>query len=208
MTKTVVLKVDPKRPDKRSIERAADVLRSGGLVAFPTETVYGLGASFLDEEAIGRLRRVKRRPGGKPFTVHIEKTAAIKKLKCGITRQAKRLIDKYWPGPLTIVLEGKNGPKTGFRMPDNAVALALIKKAGVPVVAPSANMSGLKPPTRPEDVLSQLDGMIDILLDAGPTDVGVESTVIDLTVTPPKILREGAIKKRELLEVISEIGIL
>ena len=202
MKRTVVLKVAPGHPDKRSIARAAKILRSGGLVAFPTETVYGLGANLLNKKGVEKLYKVKRRPKGKPFTVHIEDTSLIKKLGCEITKTAKALMDKYWPGPLTIILNCRSGQKTGFRMPGNKVALKLIKGSGVPVVAPSANISGEAPPTSAEGVLEQLDGKIDILLDAGPTDIGVESTVIDMTVTPPKILREGAISGRELLKVI------
>ncbi len=198
MAKTVVLKVASKRPDKKLIARAAKVLRSGGLVAFPTETVYGLGANLLDKKAIARLRIVKRRPEGKPFTVHIEDLSLIKKLGCKITKEAKALMDRYWPGPLTIILNCKDGHKIGFRMPDNRVALTLIKESGVPVVAPSANISARRPPRSPEGVLRQLAGKIDILLDAGPTDVGVESTVIDMTVLPPRILREGAIEAKKL----------
>ena len=202
LKRTVVLKVDPERPDKKAIAEAAKGLRSGALVAFPTETVYGLGANLLDKKAIARLYKVKERPRDKPFTVHIDNASCIKNLGCEITREAKDLMDKYWPGPLTIILNCKNGQKIGFRMPDNKVALSLIKASGVPVVAPSANISGKVPPTSAADVLRQLDGEIDILLDAGPTDVGVESTVIDMAVMPPKILREGAIKKEELLGTV------
>ena len=163
-------------------------------MAFPTETVYGLGANLLNKKSVARLYKVKRRPTGKPFTVHIENVSLIKRLGCGITKEARALMDKYWPGPLTIILNCKNGQKIGFRMPDNKVALSLIKESGVPVVATSANISEEAPPTSTEEVLKQLDGKADILLDAGPTDIGVESTIIDMTITPPKILREGAIK--------------
>ncbi|MFA5143353.1 MAG: L-threonylcarbamoyladenylate synthase [Candidatus Omnitrophota bacterium] len=203
MKRTVVLQVNPERPDKRSISLGAGMLRSGGLVAFPTETVYGLGANLLDEKAIARLCRVKHRPKGKQFTVHIENISAIKKLKCEIPPAAGKLIDKYWPGPLTIILKSKDGARTGFRMPANAVALALIRQAKVPVVAPSANISGRRPPTGPEGVLKQLAGRIDLLLDAGPSEVGVESTVVDMTVSPPQILRAGAIKRVEIFKALN-----
>ena len=202
MLRTVVIKVAPDSPDEESIARAAGILRSGGLVAFPTETVYGLGANLLDEKSIARLCEVKARPEGKPFTVHIENISLIKSLGCEISKEAGILMDRYWPGPITIILNSKDGGKTGFRMPDNKVALELIRASGVPVVAPSANVSGEKPPKSAGDVLKQLDGKIDLLLDAGPTDIGVESTVIDMTVTPPKILREGAISESELLKAI------
>jgi L-threonylcarbamoyladenylate synthase len=178
------------------------MLRSGGLVGFPTETVYGLGANLLEEKAIARLYKVKKRPKGKPFTVHIENVSLIRKLRCDITPEAKALIERYWPGPLTVILRCKDGSKVGFRMPDNKVALKLIKESRVPIVAPSANISGRVPPTKASDVLKQLGGRIDILLDAGPTDVGVESTVIDMTINPPKVLREGAVMEKELSKII------
>jgi L-threonylcarbamoyladenylate synthase len=199
---TIVLRVDPKRPGKKEIAKAAKVLRRGGLVGFPTETVYGLGANLLDKKAIAKLYKVKRRPKAKPFTVHIENISSIKKLGCEITRPARALIDKYWPGPLTVILKCGKGKNIGFRMPDNIVALRLIKAARVPVVAPSANISNAVSPTTAEDVLAQMDGKIDILLDAGVTDVGIESTVVDMTVVPPRILRRGAIKEGELLRAM------
>ena len=205
MKKTVVLKVAPKRPDKKLIAQAAKVLRSGGLVGFPTETVYGLGANLLSKTAIAKLYRVKERPRGKPFTVHISDASSMKRSGCEVTKEAKILIDKYWPGPLTIILNCKDGQKTGFRMPGNRVALELIKESGVPVAAPSANISGKRPPTTASDVLEQLDGRIDILLDGGATDVGIESTVIDMTVTPPKILREGAIDSRAIFRIMTNV---
>ncbi|MFA6320913.1 MAG: L-threonylcarbamoyladenylate synthase [Candidatus Omnitrophota bacterium] len=204
MKKTVLLKVDPEDPDVKAISKAAEVLRSGGLVAFPTETVYGLGANAMNEKAVERLCAVKARPQGKPFTVHIENIGSIEKAGCEITKEAHSLIKKYWPGPLTIILKCKNGGKTGFRMPDNVVALRLIKEAGVPVLAPSANVSGETPPTKAEDVLRQLDGKIDILLDSGKVKVGIESTVLDMTVTPPAVLRRGAIEEKDLLRVMYE----
>lgn len=202
MKRTIVLKVNADRPGKKVIARAAKRLRAGALVAFPTETVYGLGANVLNKKAVARLYKVKRRPKTKPFTVHIEDASLIRKLGCEITKEAGRLMDKYWPGPLTMILNCRNGEKIGFRMPDNKVALGLIKESGVPVVAPSANISGQEPPTRPGDVLKQLGGKIDLLLDAGPTDVGIESTVIDMTVSPPGILREGAISREKLSKVL------
>ena len=200
--RTIVLKIDPGRPDKKAIKRAAKILRSGGLVGFPTETVYGLGANLLNKKAIAKLYKVKKRPRSKPFTVHIASASSIKRAGCEITKEAKVLIDKYWPGPLTIILKCKDGRSVGFRMPENRVAIELIRQSAVPVVAPSANISGAIPPTSASGVLEQLDGRIDILLDAGVTDVGIESTVVDMTVTPLEILREGAIGKKELLRAI------
>jgi L-threonylcarbamoyladenylate synthase len=201
--KTYVVKINPKRPDKAKIAECAQAVSAGKLVAFPTETVYGIAANFLDEKAIGNLYRIKARPAHKPFTVHIADIGAVESLGCTITKEALRLAKKFWPGPLTMVLPLRSGKTLGFRMPANKIALELIKEAGVPVVAPSANLSGHKAPADPDEVLAQLDGKIDMLIDAGPTDVGVESTVIDMTATPPKILREGAIKREEIEKIMT-----
>ena len=198
---TIVIKIDPERPDKRAIGYAAKIIREGGLVVFPTETVYGIAANRLDKQAMKNLAAVKKRPKGKPFTVHIADLSMIKKLNCAITGEAKALIDKFWPGPLTIVLKSKTGEKIGFRMPENLTALDLIKATGLPIVAPSANISGRRAPVTAEEVLKQLDGKIDILLDAGRTKMGIESTVVDLTVGPSKILREGAISHESLIRL-------
>lgn len=207
MNKTLVLKVDPRRPDARVIAYAAAGIRCGRLVAFPTETVYGLAANRADAAAIRSLYKAKNRPAGKPLTVHIADTGFIAKMGCALTKTARALARAYWPGPLTIILRSKSGTKVGFRMPANRIAYELIREAAVPVVAPSANLSGNPAPTDARAVLRDLDGAIDMVIDGGRTKVGVESTVIDLTVTPPKILREGAIKRREIAKVISRIKI-
>jgi len=198
---TVVLKLDPKKPDGLSIAYAAALLRKGALVAFPTETVYGLGANLLDRRAMSALRRVKNRPKGKEFTVHIASSMAPAKMGCRMTKEAAALVNRFWPGPLTIVLRSRSGKKIGFRMPANAVALELIKKAGVPIVAPSANRSGNRPPRSAEEVLKELSEKVDLVLDGGRTKVGIESTVVDLSVSPAKILREGAISKEKIFKI-------
>ena len=193
-----ILQVDPREPEKAAIDIAAGIIRDGGLVAFPTETVYGLGANLLNEGAIERLYRVKKRPSGKPLTIHISGLDILKEMAGEIPPHVRDLIGRFWPGPLTIVLKTKDGQKTGFRMPSNKVALSLIESSGVPVVAPSANISGRRPPRKIEEVLEDLDDGIDMVLDGGPTEVGVESTVVDATAVPFKILREGAIKRAQL----------
>jgi len=203
MKKTPVLKINPNKPDKKVIRYGAKVIKKGGLVAFPTETVYGIAANLLKEKALDKLYRVKRRPRSKPFTVHIADLGSIKDMGCRIEEETKALIDEFWPGPLTIILRSENGTKIGFRMPYSKVALDLIKAAKVPVVAPSANISGKHPPKSAAEVLSQLDGKIDLLIDSGRTKVGVESTVVDLTVRPFKVLREGAIKKETISKALS-----
>jgi L-threonylcarbamoyladenylate synthase len=202
LIKTKVFKVDPKAPDAQAIAHAAKAVKDGLLVAFPTETVYGVAANLLDAKAVNRLYEVKKRFKGKPFTVHISDVKMIREMGCPISKRAKAAIDKFWPGPLTIILKSKDGRKIGFRMPANKVALDLIRASAVPVVAPSANISGNKPPTDAKSVLKDLDGTIDVLIDSGPTDVGIESTVVDLTVTPPVILREGAIKRPVLMRAL------
>jgi len=195
---TLVLKVNPAKPDERIIAYAAAGIRHGKLVAFPTETVYGIAASLSTKSAVSALSRVKKRPRGKSYTVHIADKTDISKMGCVITRAADSLIRKYWPGPLTIILRSRRGGKTGFRIPRNKVALELIRKAEVPIVAPSANISGKKPPTSAAQVLGELDGKIDLVIDGGRTKVGIESTVVDMTTDPPKVLREGAIKTEEI----------
>jgi L-threonylcarbamoyladenylate synthase len=194
------VKVDPVTPGKREIEEAAGIIRRGGLVVFPTETVYGLAANLLDEKSVERLYEVKRRPRGKPLTIHIADMSAVRDMASGISEGAMRLMERFWPGPLTIVLDSKGGGKTGFRMPSNKVALELIKASGVPVVAPSANRSGDKAPRDIKEVLDSLDGEVDMILDAGPTERGIESTVVDATAGEFEVLREKAIKRRELEE--------
>lgn len=199
---TTVVKVDPGNPDGAIIERAARIVRQGGLVAFPTETVYGIAADLSNKKAIDRLYRIKNRPDGKPFTVHIAGVSMIRSMGCSLPRKVKRAIDKLWPGPLTAIVKSTDGRKIGFRMPANEVALRLIDSAKVPVVAPSANISGNRPPQDAEGVLRELDGKVDLLLDAGSTEVGIESTVVDFTVDPPIIVRQGAITRASLFRAL------
>lgn len=204
MKKTIVLKVDPGRPDPKSISEAAEILKGGGLVAFPTETVYGLGANALDDKAVEELYRVKERPKDKPFTVQVLGLDAVKRM-CGLdlTRETVSLAGKFWPGPLTMILKSKDGGKIGFRMPSNKIALALLMKVKTPLYVPSANVSGNKPPTTAKDVLKELNGEIELVIDGGPSEVGVESTVVDMSSSPAKILREGAISREALSEIIN-----
>ena len=198
-----VIKIDPANPDKGKIAIAAKVIREGGLVVFPTETVYGITANLLDGKAVERLCRVKARPGGKPFTVHISNLKMIRDMGCAITGTAEKLMARFWPGPLTIILKSHKGEKIGFRMPSNKAALELIRASGVPVVAPSANLSGRSAPVTAEEAMADLEGKIDMVIDGGRTEVGLESTVVDLTVDPFKILRAGAVKEEELSKALN-----
>ena len=196
------VKIDPKKPDKKIIVKAADIVKGGGLVIFPTETVYGIAASLVDDKAIARLYEIKNRPLDKPFTVHISDIKMIEKLGCRINEKTKSLIEKFWPGPLTIILKSENGKTIGFRMPADKIATELIKHANVPIVAPSANLSGKDAPTSVGEAMKDLEGKVDMILDGGKTAIGLESTIIDMTIIPPKILREGAIKTRDLKKYV------
>lgn len=202
---TEIIKVDTQRPDKDVLKRAAIVIKKGGLVAFPTETVYGLGADYLNKKAIQRLYRVKKRPKDKPFTIHISNLAELVKLSCEIALFSKHLMERFWPGPLTLILKTKTGEKIGFRMPRNNLALEFISACSTPIVAPSANISGREAPCNAEDVLKDLNGKIDLLLDGGGTDIGIESTVVDASAFPYKVLREGAIHKSQIADVGREL---
>lgn len=199
--KTRVLKISPLYPEPERIEEAAELLRKGALVAFPTETVYGLGANFHDKKAIEKLYKVKKRPKNKPLTVHIANIEDLRSFIGDLPRSGRRLVNKFWPGPLTLILNSKKGKKIGFRMPANRIAQELISMAGVPVVAPSANISGKPPPTTAEGVLDDLDGQIDMVVDGGPAHIGTESTVLDLTGSAPKVLRKGAIDPEIILNL-------
>lgn len=212
---TRVITVDPGRPDEGHLRQAAACLRDGGLVAFPTETVYGLGADATNPVAVRAVFAAKGRPADNPLIVHVSAWSDVEGLLGELPPLARRLAGAFWPGPLSLVLRhsGQVPPEvTGgldtvaVRMPDHPVALALIRLAGVPVAAPSANASGRPSPTRACDVLNDLDGRIDYLVDAGPTPVGVESTVLDLTGVIPVVLRPGGVTVEELRRVVGEVA--
>lgn len=196
--KVRILKVDPKEPEMEAIILAAEVLREGGLVAFPTETVYGLGGNLLNKVTVERVYKVKNRPKNKPLTIHISNINTVKDIVGNIPPIVQKLIDRFWPGPLTLILKAKDGENYGFRMPSNRIARSLIEASGVPVVAPSANLSGMKPPRSTKEIMQGLGDKIDMIVDGGSTEIGIESTVLDTTVFPYRVLREGAIKKTQL----------
>jgi L-threonylcarbamoyladenylate synthase len=205
--KTQVLKVDPRRPDPAVIKRAGEIIRGGGLVGFPTETVYGLAADALNEDAVRRVFEVKGRPASNPLPVQVACTEDVYKLASEVPEVAAKLMDRFFPGPLTLVLNAAPSVseiitagtgKIGIRMPDHPVALALIESASGPIVAPSANTSGDPPPTTADEVLAYFDGRIELILDAGPSPIQVASTIVDVTKTPPHILRQGVITAKML----------
>ncbi len=192
------------------LARAAEILRSGGLVAFPTETVYGLGANALDPLAIARIFEAKQRPAWDPVIVHIADPAILPEITAELPPQADSLIRKFWPGPLTLLLPRSAAipdsvtagrPLLGVRIPAHPVAFQLIRLAGIPIAAPSANRFGHTSPTTAEHVLADLDGRIDAILDAGPTLHGVESTVLDPTQSPMVIYRPGAVTLEQIREL-------
>jgi L-threonylcarbamoyladenylate synthase len=199
--------VDPEKPDPAALDVAAGVLRRGGLVAFATETVYGLGGIATDPAAVARIFAAKCRPSMNPLIVHTSGVAPTRECVAEWPEAAETLARRFWPGPLTLVLPRSAripdlvtaGRSTvALRVPATRVALNLIERAGQPVAAPSANRSNRLSPTRAEHVLADLDGQIDLVLDSGPTTIGLESTVIDLTTTPLRILRPGPITAEEL----------
>ncbi|NQU74614.1 MAG: threonylcarbamoyl-AMP synthase [Candidatus Omnitrophica bacterium] len=195
-----VLNINSQNPELEKIIKAAEVLKRGGIVAFPTETVYGLGANFFDENAIKKLNGIKQRPPDKPFTAHIADLGDLAKFGCDFSLFGEELIEKFWPGPLTLIIDTKRLGKMGFRMPNNRIARELIRQSSTLIAAPSANISGQAPPTNAKDVVMQFKDGVDLVLDAGETDLRQASTVVDLTVFPYKIVRQGAIAKERIAE--------
>lgn len=209
------IRVDAENPEVDVIRRAAAVVRDGGLVAFPTETVYGLGANALDEAAIARIYAVKARPAQNPLIVHVADAGAARSVVTEWPARARALAAAFWPGPLTLVLT--RDPRVparvsagldtvAVRVPAHPVALALLREAEVPIVAPSANPSMGVSPTRAEHVTRGLGDRLDLILDAGPTRVGIESTVVDLSTDRPAILRPGAISSDDLRPFLGDIA--
>lgn len=195
---------------------AANIIKNGGLVAIPTETVYGLGASALIDEAVARIFTVKGRPQDNPLIIHVHGAEALDMWCRDVPEAAYRLADEFWPGPLTMVLKKKPcvpervtaGMDTvGVRCPDHPATLRIIELAGVPIAAPSANISGKPSPTTAEHVLHDIDGMIEAIVDGGDCRVGLESTIIDLSVNPPRLLRPGGVSLEQLREILGEVSV-
>lgn len=202
--------------DAERIAQAADILRRGGLLAIPTETVYGLGANGLDENAVLHIFEAKGRPQDNPLILHIPDASWLTRYCEDVPDAAYRLAERFWPGPLTMILKKRpcvplrttGGLETvGMRCPDHAVTRAIIEKAGVPVAAPSANTSGRPSCTTAEHVREDMWGKIDGIVDGGPCQVGVESTIIDLTVTPPQLLRPGGLPLESLVDALGEVTV-
>ncbi|HHV07327.1 MAG TPA: threonylcarbamoyl-AMP synthase [Firmicutes bacterium] len=205
-----------KADDLPQLKEAGAIVRQGGLVAFPTETVYGLGGNALDPEAATKIYAAKGRPSDNPLIVHVAQPEEIEGLVAKIPAVAIELIERFWPGPLTLVFSAAaqvprrttGGLSTvALRMPAHPVALAFIEACGCPIAGPSANLSGRPSPTTAQHVMADLAGRIDMIIDSGHTGVGVESTVLDVTVSPPQILRPGGLTLEQLREVIPSVTV-
>ncbi len=214
MKKTLMLKVDPNNPDPVKIQTAAEIIQRGGLVAFPTETVYGLGVDALNEDAVLRLFEAKKRPLDNPPIVHVAHVEEIYPLVAEVPKKAELLMQKFWPGPLTLIFKhAADVPKVtvagldtiAIRMPKHKVAAALIAQSHRPIAAPSANLAGKPSPTTAQHVYEDLNGRIDAIIDGGATNIGVESTVVDLTSDPPMLLRPGGTPFEILKQVLGDL---
>lgn len=212
----ILLHVDPVHPNPAALRQAAETLRSGGLVAFPTETVYGLGAHALDPAAVQRIYEAKGRPSYNPLIVHVADAGAARALASAWPDEAERLAAAFWPGPLTLVLPKHDSipdsvtaglPSVALRVPAHPVAHALLREAGIPVAAPSANRSTEVSPTTAQHVARSLGQRVDVIVDGGPCPVGIESTVLSLAGPVPTLLRPGTISVDDLRPVIGDVAL-
>ncbi len=213
---TIVEILDRNHPDEYILQQAGDIIKHGGLVAFPTETVYGLGADGLQEQAAKKIYEAKGRPSDNPLILHIAEEESLKELATDIPDSAYALARAFWPGPLTMILKKSSKVPYGttggldtvaIRMPKDKIALGLIRASGCYIAAPSANTSGRPSPTMARHVLEDLDGKLEMILDGGQVGIGIESTIVDLTSERPMILRPGYITKEMLEQVIGPVGI-
>ncbi|KNF09729.1 threonylcarbamoyl-AMP synthase Sua [Gottschalkia purinilytica] len=211
---TKIIELNNGHIEEKAIKEAGEVIKNGGLVAFPTETVYGLGANALDEDAVGKIFEAKGRPQDNPLIVHIGDISQIYELVEEVPEKALMLMEKFWPGPLTLLfnknekvpLKTTGGLQSvAIRMPKNEIAIKLINESKVPIAAPSANLSGKPSPTNASHVIEDLLGKIDIIIDGGTTGVGVESTVLDISTDIPTILRPGGVTLENLLTVFPKV---
>ncbi|MEM2940702.1 MAG: L-threonylcarbamoyladenylate synthase [Thermoproteota archaeon] len=213
---TKILKADKHRPSKKVLLEAVKILKSGGLVAFPTETVYGLGADAFNKEAVLKIFRAKKRPPDNPVIVHVSTMEMLANVSSSVPRRVEKLIEELWPGPLTIVVPRASrvpsiisaGLETiAVRMPAHNVALGLIEYLGSPIAAPSANLSGRPSPTNAKDVYEDLNGSIEMIIDAGETFIGVESTVVEVTESKAVVLRPGPIPVEILRKYLGDVEV-
>lgn len=213
---TIYRKVDTEDIDMSAIEEATSILREGNMVAFPTETVYGLGADALNADASKKIYAAKGRPSDNPLIIHVSNISQVERVVKEVPKTARKLMDTFWPGPLTIVFKkadivphGTTGglDTVAVRMPNHKVALTLIEHSDIVIAAPSANTSGRPSPTTAKHVMDDLNGKISMVLDGGPVGIGIESTIVDVTSGVPTILRPGYINKKMLEEVVGHVEI-
>ncbi len=211
--KTEVIRINPEQIDSEKMQKAAQLIRQGEVLAFPTETVYGLAADFFNRQAVDKIFELKKRPRQKPLTVQIRDIRHLERIARDIPTAAYQLMSRFWPGPLTLVLPAckasnpaggsrKQSRTIGVRIPDNKIALSLIEESQTLLVAPSANLSGRPEAQTAEDVLQTFDGLIAMVIDGGKVELGMASTVVDFSTSPYKILRAGTISREELEVVI------
>jgi L-threonylcarbamoyladenylate synthase len=212
-----VIKIDPNLIDIEGIKEAAEVIKNRGLVAFPTETVYGLGANALDPKAVAKIFEAKKRPLDDPLIVHVSKIADLYDLVEEVSSDLERIVNRFWPGPLTVILKKKDivsdivttGLETvAIRMPSSPIAKKLIELSGVPIAAPSANLFSRPSPTKAQHVIDDLDGRIDVVIDGGDTEIGIESTVIEVLPNKILVLRPGGIDVEKLQEMVQEVKVI
>jgi L-threonylcarbamoyladenylate synthase len=213
---TKVVKIDENNIDMDAIRKAADILKKGGLVAFPTETVYGLGANGLDAEACRKIYEAKGRPSDNPLILHIGKIEQLSQIVAEVSEDAKKIIKKFWPGPITVIFKKKSivpdsvsghFGTVAVRFPSNIIARTLVWESGLPIAGPSANTSGKPSPTKAEHVLHDLNGKIEMIVDGGSCDFGLESTILDMSGEKAALLRPGAVTKEMIEEVIGKIDV-
>lgn len=206
-----VVKIDPVNPQHDLIERAAGILISGGVIGYPTETVYGIGCSAFDAEAVERIIRLKNRDHSKAMILIASDTVQVRELVTTIPENAEKLIENFWPGPLTLVFESSSRLKdfvfgttktVAIRIPDSVLCLELIKETGFPIVSTSANISGQPDSTTADQVVELFGSQLDLIIDGGPTPEKIPSTVVDITHAPPRIVRKGAITPLEINTVL------
>lgn len=206
--KTKVIKIDPRKPELDRVLEAARIVHDGGLVIFPTETVYGVGADHANPRALARLREVKRRAQDKPFSVLLAQKELVRNYTSYSDPKLYKVIDRYWPGPLTVIVPAGNGQTVGIRIPDHPVALKFVENAHCTIAAPSANLEGQPPPTTVEEALKDLDGLVDLAIDSGPVDIGTASTIVDFTRPFPTVVRSGVIGQGDIDAVTSRRNVL
>ncbi len=208
MSPTKIVKIDPLNINEDYLREAADIIKAGGLVIIPTETVYGLAANMLDKKAIKRLSAIKKRPKDKPFSIAIDRKERLGEFAKDIPISAYKLINKFWPGPVTLILKGINQPTVVLRMPDNEIAQKIISAAAAPIALPSANISGKPAPESFEAAIRDLNGLVELAIDGGELKLGMESTIVDLTGQAPQVVRFGAINDEEINKTIYKKHVL